>query len=98
MAKVSKHAEEIIRLTNVGVTLKGIADRLGCSSAAVSLVLKNLGLTPLDTRRSFMEDIYESLTDPQKEYLMDQVETHMNVKQYIRSLLIKDFMQRGTKA
>jgi len=85
---------QIINLNNVGLSLAGIAEKLGVHHTTVTYRLKALGLTPADTRRAFMEDIFESLSPSQQEWLMNQLSPGYSVKDYLRSLLIKEFMKR----
>lgn len=88
---------DIVNLNNVGLSLCGIAERLKLHHTTVTYRLKSLGLSPMDTRRAFMEDIYESLTDPQKSWLIDQLSPGYSVKDFIKSLLIREFMNRPAK-
>jgi len=85
---------QIINLNNVGLSLAGIAEKMGVHHTTVTYRLKALGLTPADTRRAFMEDIFESLSPSQQEWLMNQLSPGYSVKDYLRSLLIKEFMKR----
>jgi len=89
---------EIVNLNNVGISLCGIAERLNLHHTTVTYRLKSLGLQPADTRRAFMEDIYESLSSAQKGWLIDQLSPGYSVKDFVRSMLIKEYMNRPVKA
>ena len=78
---------DIIRLNSVGLSLATIARALDCHPTTITLRLKSLGIPPADTRRSFMEDIFLSLTLDQQEWVADQVTT-TNVKDFVKQLLI----------
>jgi hypothetical protein len=88
---------DIVNLNNVGISLCGIAERLNLHHTTVTYRLKSLGIQPADTRRAFMEDIYESLSDPQKGWLIDQLSPGYAVKDFVRSLLIREYMNRPIK-
>jgi hypothetical protein len=83
---------DIVNLNNVGLSLTGIAKRLDLHHTTVTYRLKMLGLAPADTRRAFMEDIYESLSMPQQGWLIDQLSPGYSVKDFVRSLLIEQYM------
>lgn len=87
---------KIIELNNVGLSLTGIGERLGVHHTTITGRLKALGIAPADTRRAFMEDIYEALAPAQQEWLIDQLGPGYSVKDFIRSLLIKEFVGRST--
>ena len=73
MANVKKEDrvqnEDVRRLNHLGLGLKAIAEHLGCNAATVTLRLKEMNLTPVDTRRSFMEKIYKSLSPEEQDWL-----------------------------
>ena len=59
---------EIIGLNSAGLSLATIASKLDCHPTTITLRLKSLKIDPADTRRAFMEDIYNPL------YLQDSME------------------------
>ena len=83
---------DIVNLISVGLSLCGIAQRLDLHHTTVTYRLKTLGIAPADTRRAFMEDIYESLSPSQQGWLIDQLGPGYSVKDFIRSMLIEQFM------
>jgi hypothetical protein len=89
---------KIIEFNNIGLSLSGIAERLGVHPTTVTHRLKALGVSPIDTRRAFMEDIYEALPPAQQEWLMDQLGPGFSAKDFIRSLLIKAYVSRAKPA
>jgi len=89
---------QIIELNNIGLSLKGIAERLGVHPTTITHRLKELGVEPIDTRRAFMEDIYEALPSTQQQWLIDQLGPGYTVKDLIKSLLIKEYMGRAKSA
>ena len=78
---------DIIRLNSVGLSLATIARALDCHPTTITLRLRSLKIPPADTRRSFMEDIFLSLSLDQQEWLADQVTT-TNVKDFVKQLII----------
>ena len=79
---------DIIRLNSVGLSLATIAGALGCHPTTVTGRLKSLNVAPADTRRTFMEDVFLALNPDEQEWLADQLNTNLNVKDLVR-LLIK---------
>lgn len=84
----------IVHLNNVGLSLAGIAERLGVHHTTIKYRLNTLGIQPVDTRRAFMEDIFETLSLPQQEWLINQLAPGHSIKDFVRSLLIKEFINR----
>lgn len=89
---------EIVQLNNIGLSLSGIAKRLGVHHTTITYRLRVLGIEPADTRRAFMEDIFETLSPAQQTWLMNQLGPGYSVKDFIRSLLIKEFMKNSSSA
>ncbi|AWN06230.1 hypothetical protein [Erwinia phage phiEaP8] len=89
--------DDIIRLNSVGLSLGTIAKLLNCHSTTITLRLKSLGIDPADTRRAFMEDIFKTLSEPNQEWLADQLGPHMTIKEYVRQLIIKAYHNRNQK-
>lgn len=85
---------EVIALNSVGISLAGIAKRLNCHHTTVTSRLESLGIQQADTRRSFMEDIYDSLSPSQQEWLINQLGPSHSIKDLIRSMIIRDFTNR----
>lgn len=89
---------DIVQMNNVGLSLAYIGSRLGVHHTTVTYRLKSLGMQPVDTRRAFMEDIFESLTPTQQTWLMDQLGPGLSIKELVRSLLIKEFVNQRSQA
>jgi hypothetical protein len=60
---------DIKRLNHLGLGLKAIADLLGCHPATVTLRLQALGIDATDTRRSFMEQVFNGLNKQEQDWL-----------------------------
>jgi len=88
---------EIIGLNSVGISLGGISKRTGIHHTTVTMRLKNLGISPADTRRAFMEDIYEELSEAQQQWLVDQLIGGRAVKDFVKSLILKEYVSRNSK-
>lgn len=85
----------IIELNSIGISLTGIAERLGVHHTTITYRLKALGIAPVDTRRAFMEDIFEALPANQQQWLIGQLGPGHSVKELIRSLITKEFVNRN---
>ena len=83
---------EIIRLNSVGLSLRTIADRLGCHPSSITQRLHSLGLSPADTRRAFMEDIYQSLPREQQLWLEGQLGAHISIKDFVKKLMVQEYL------
>lgn len=86
---------DIVNLNSVGISLGSIAKRLGCHHTTVTHRLKVLGIEPADTRRAFMEEIYDGLSEKQREWLIEQLGPRNAVKEFIESLIIRAWMDRN---
>lgn len=84
---------DILRLNSLGLSLATIAKKLGCHPSTVTQRLSDLNVPPADTRRSFMEDIYTSLTPEQQIWLENQLGPHTSVKDMVRGLMVKEFVR-----
>lgn len=86
---------DIVRLNSIGLSLGTIADLLNCHPTTITIRLKQLNIEPADTRRTFMEDIYNSLSTDHQQWLADQLGPHRSVKDYIKNLLVKDYLDHA---
>lgn len=95
-AKYQRKADDhqIIALNSVGLSLTGIARRLNVHHTTVTYRLKILGIKPADTRRAFMEEIFDRLSGPQQSWLIEQMSTGATIKDFVRALLIKEYVNR----
>lgn len=97
MANANKRTNdsEIIGLNSVGISLGGIARRLACHHTTVTARLKVLNVPPADTRRAFMEDIFDSLPPSQQDWLMEQLAGGRPIKDFVKSLIIAEYVKRN---
>lgn len=86
---------DVIALNSVGISLAGIAKRLNCHHTTVTSRLSALSVSPADTRRSFMEDIYDGLSPRQQEWLINQLGPSHSVKDFVKSLIIKEYVAKN---
>lgn len=88
MANVKKSLRvkdsDIVRLNHVGLPLKAIGEILGCHYATVTNRMKAMRLAPVDTRHSFMEDIFKDLSADQQNWLSNYL--------YNNQIPIKSFL------
>lgn len=87
--------EEIIRLNSVGLSLTTIAKKLDCHPTTITLRLKSLKINPADTRRTFMEDVFNGMAKSQQDWLINQLGPHISVKDYVQNLLVKDYLAKN---
>lgn len=88
---------DIKRLNHVGLGLKSIAELLGCHMATITLRLKALGIKPTDTRRSFMEQVFLSLTPDQQEWLSHNLfNADINIQKFITGLIVEAYNSSPT--
>lgn len=83
---------DIIKLNSLGLSLSTIGKMLGCHPTTVILRLNSLNVATADTRRSFMEDIYNGLSDDQREWLASQLGPKISIKDYVHNLLVEKFL------
>lgn len=83
---------DIIRLNSVGLSLRSIATELNCNPTTITIRLGSLGIPPADTRRTFMEDVYRSLSPDQQRWLEDQVGPHISIKDLVKNLLVERYI------
>jgi len=86
---------DIVRLNSVGLSLATVAKLLGVNPTTITLRLRSLGIAPADTRRAFMEDVFKTLSEPNQEWLADQLGPHLNIKEYVRQLIVKAYHERN---
>lgn len=89
---------DIIRMNSVGLSLKSIARAFSCHPTTITQRLHALNVAPADTRRTFMEDVFLTLSPAQQEWLADQLGPHITVKDYVRNLLVKEFLHKTNHA
>lgn len=94
MGKPRVGDEIIIKLNDLGLSLKSIGKITGYHWTTVKLRLAENGLKPSDTRRSFMEDIYEKLTPEQRDWLYLELNPGQPISAYIRMLIVSAFNNR----
>ena len=86
---------DIIGLNSVGLSLSRISRDLGIHHTTVTHRLKVLNIPPADTRRAFMEDIFDSLSLHQQQWLISQMGSGRAIKDMVRSLLVKEFVHHN---
>lgn len=84
---------DIIRLNSVGLSLTTSAEILGVHPSTVTMRLRELGVAPADTRRTFMEDIFVALPNPIQEWLADQLGPHISIKDYVKGLIVRAYYE-----
>ena len=86
---------DIIGLNSVGLSLARIARELNIHHTTVTHRLKSLNIPPADTRRAFMEEIFDGLSLAQKQWLIDQLGSGHTIKDMIRSMIVKEYVNRN---
>jgi carbonic anhydrase/acetyltransferase-like protein (isoleucine patch superfamily) len=88
---------KLIGLNAVGLSLARIGRDLVVHHTTVTQRLRQLGVAPGDTRRAFMEDIWDSLTEPQREWLIARLGAGQTIKDFVRSLIVNEFIRSNQK-
>lgn len=81
----------VVGLNAVGLSLGTIARKMNVHPSTIAHRLKVLDVQPADTRRTFMEDVFNSLSPRQQTWLMNQVGPDYPIKDFVRTLIIKEF-------
>lgn len=83
--------EDIIRLNALGISLARMAKILECHPTTITLRLQSLGIPAADTRYSFMEKIYDRLSEDQREWLSDLLlKNDLSVNEYVFRLITRE--------
>jgi hypothetical protein len=85
---------DLVRLNSLGFSLATIGSSLGCHPTTVTLRLKDIGVTPADTRRTFMEDVLMKMPPAQLEWVETQLGPHHSIKDYVRSLITNAYLKQ----
>lgn len=87
---------QIIRLNSIGLSLTAIGNIIGCHPTSITLRLKSLGIPPADTRRAFMEDVFNALPANFRELIADHLADNgsMSIKDYVTRLIQRDVDSR----
>lgn len=87
---------DITRLNALGFSLAAIGLKLNCHPTSITLRLKSLKIRPADTRRSFMEDIYNHIGDDVQEKIAEVLNNRsMTIKDYVRELIMSDISMKS---
>lgn len=91
--------EDILRLNALGLSLESIGRILKCHPTSVTLRLKRLRVSPADTRRGFMEDIFSSLPENFQEVIGNHLMSAnpskpKSIKDYVKELIVADVTVR----
>jgi len=87
---------DITRLNSLGFSLSTIGEKLRCHPTSITLRLKSLKIPPADTRRAFMEDIFNELPTEFQDDIADLMEEKkiLSIKSYIATLINDDISSK----
>lgn len=88
--------QAIVKLNSLGLSTSYIATELSIHPSTVTNRLNKLNIPQTDTRRSFMEDIYKSLSSDQQDWLASQLGPHLSVKDFMKNLLVERYIREHT--
>ena len=94
-ARVSDEA--IIKLNDLGLSLTRIGEITGYHFSTVKLRLDEAGIKPVDTRRSFMDDIYKKLTPAQRQWLSEELNQGQSISAFLRMIIVEKYNNRTRK-
>ena len=86
---------DLIKLNSIGFSLATIAKKLGCHPTTVTIRLKALDVSPADTRRTFMEDIFTTLSSNQQDWVASQLSETFSIKDFVRQLILDKYTNRS---
>ena len=89
--------EHIIKLNDLGLAMETIGKMVGLHTTTVKFRLANHGILPSDTRRAFMERVYNRLTVHQREWLSDQLHLGQPIDAFITQLIVEKYNKRRDK-
>lgn len=87
---------DITRLNSLGFSLKAIGKKLSCHPTSITLRLNGLKIPPADTRRAFMEGIFNDLPEEIQDNVADMLESDgsTTIRDYVRDLIAADQAER----
>jgi len=89
--------QEIAELNSLGLSLTSIGKKMGLHKSTVKSRLASMGLVPADTRRAFMEEIYDTLSPSQRNWLVQELGAGMNIRAYVRKLILDRYIQHRNR-
>lgn len=89
--------DEILKWNSLGLSLQTQGNKLGMHPTTITQRLGSLNVAPADTRRAFMEDIIDQMSDKQVDWLADQLGPQRSIKDYIGNLLAEQFVKAQTQ-
>lgn len=81
------HDVDILRYNACGLSLRTVGALTGVHPTSVAARLRLLKAPPADTRRAFMEDVFAALSQSEQEWLCDELNQQVPVKQYVINLI-----------
>lgn len=89
--------EEIVKWNSLGLSLQTQGQKLGMHPTTITQRLGLMGVPAADTRRAFMEDILDQMSEREIEWLASQLGPQLNIKDYLRNLISENFLKTQTK-
>lgn len=83
----------LLRMVKLGFSVKTIADAHDCHISTVTNRLNSLGITAMDGRRNFIEDIFFGLEEEEQGWLIESIDYYTDIKELMREML-KNAYQR----
>jgi beta-lactamase class A len=94
MATARVQTEVLMKLNDLGLSLKRIGELTGYHWTTVKERLEEAGIPRTDTRRSFMDEIYGKLTPQQREWLSEEINLGQPIASFLRMLIIEKYNSR----
>lgn len=96
MTKLNQQTDELmIELNSLGHSLAYIANAFNVHPTTVRNRLIALNVSPVDTRRSFMDDVLKNLNKSQIDWLSTNLASNRTVKDFVVGLIQQEYLRRN---
>lgn len=83
---------DVKRYNHVGIGLGEIGKKLNCNPVTVANRLRDLGIKVVDTRRSFMAQVFETLSQEEQDWLTNNLySAEVSIHDFVSTLIKQAF-------
>lgn len=83
----------LLRMVKLGFSVKTIAGIYDCHISTITNRLNALGVSAMDGRRNFIEDVFYGLEEDEQLWLIESLDYYENIKELFKEM-IKNAHQR----